>query len=112
LVVEEPLSIYWVPLRSRSGVSGKLDWRFSAAWAKDSLSLITRRAYATFLVKICVRGAMIQKEGWRALRPLLREIILVGRPTPHVWADLVASIAIPESLRLRLRYGLMRLRGA
>ena len=112
LVVPEPLSIYWVPLRSRSGVSGKLDWRFSADWAKSSLPYITRKAYATFLVKICVRGAMIQHEGRQAIGFLLREILLVGRPGPLVLGDLAATIAIPEALRLRLRYGLMRLRGA
>jgi glycosyltransferase involved in cell wall biosynthesis len=112
LVVPEPLSIYWVPLRSRAGVSGKLDWRFSAAWARSSLSLITRKAYATFLVKICVRGAMIQKAGLSALGCLLYEIVFVGRPTPNVLGDLVTTIAIPEGLRLRLRYGLMRLRRA
>jgi len=110
LVVPEPLSIYWVPLRTRTGVSGNLDWKFSAGWAKSSLSLMTRRAYATFLVKICVRGAMIQGEGRQALAYLLRELFLVGRLTPLMFGDLVASVAIPEELRLRLRYRLMRLR--
>ena len=110
LVVPEPLSIYWVPLRSRSSVSGKIDWLFSAEWAKSRLALMTRQAYSTFLVKICVRSALIQGEGRQALSLLLRELFLVGRPTPLLLGDFLASIAIPEALRLRLRYVLVWLR--
>jgi hypothetical protein len=112
LVVKEPLSIYWVPLRTRSSVSGKLDWRFSAVWAKSRLPLMTPEAYSTFLVKICLRGALIQREGLQALALLLRELFVVGRPTPLMLGDLFASLAIPEGLRLRLRYGLIRLRNS
>lgn len=111
LAIPAPLSIYWAPLRSRSGVSGNLDWRFSATWAKSRLSLMTRKAYSTFLIKICVRSAMIQREGPKAIAYLLREILLVGRPTLLALADLAGSIVIPETLRLRLRYGMIRLRG-
>jgi len=110
LVVPEPLSIYWVPLRSRSSVSGKIDWRFSAAWAKSRLALMTPQAYSTFLVKICLRSALIQREGREALALLLRELFLIGRPTPLMLGDFLASITIPETLRLRLRYGLVWLR--
>jgi glycosyltransferase involved in cell wall biosynthesis len=110
LIVPEPLSIYWVPLRSRSSVSGKLDWRFSASWAKRRLPAMTRKAYSTFLVKICLRGAFIQKEGLQALRLLLRELFVIGRPTPLMLGDFAASVLIPENVRVRLRYGLMRLR--
>lgn len=110
LVVPEPLSIYWVPLRTRSGVSRQLDWRFSATWAKSRLSSMTRKAYSTFLVKICLRGAFIQKEGLQALGLLLRELFVIGKPTPLMLADFVASVLIPEAVRARLRYGFMRLR--
>ena len=105
LVVASPLSIYWVPLRSRSSVSGKLDWRFSASWAKSQLSLMTRKAYSTFLVKICLRAAFIQKEGRQALALLGRELFLTGQPSIFMIADLMLSVTVPEVLRLRLRYG-------
>jgi glycosyltransferase involved in cell wall biosynthesis len=111
LVIAEPLSIYWIPLHTRASVSGKLDWKFSAAWAKSCLPLMTRKAYAGFLVKICLRGALIQKERREALRLLLREMFFVGRPSPAVLGEFFASLAIPEGMRLRLRYGLIWLRG-
>jgi glycosyltransferase involved in cell wall biosynthesis len=110
LIDPAPLSIYWVPLRSRNGVSGTIDWRFSAGWARSRLSLITPKAYASFLVKICLRGAMIQKENFKSIASLLREVLTVGRLTPMVLGDMVATVAIPETMRLRLRYGLLRLR--
>ena len=110
LVVQEPLSIYWVPLQSRSSVSGKLDWRFSASWAKGRLSSMTRKAYSTFLVKICLRSAFIQKEGMLALRLLFRELLLIGKPTPFTLGDLAAAMLIPEAVRARLRYGVMKLK--
>jgi glycosyltransferase involved in cell wall biosynthesis len=110
LVVPEPLSVYWVPLRSRSSVSGNIDWRFSASWAKSRTALMTPQAYSTFLVKICLRSALIQREGRPALGLLLRELFLIGRPTPLMLGDFLASITIPETLRLRLRYGLVWLR--
>jgi len=110
LIVPEPLSIYWVPLRTRTSVSGKLDWRFSASWAKRRLPSMTRKAYSTFLVKICLRGAFIQKEGLQALRLLSRELFVIGKPTPLMLGDFAASVLIPEAVRLRLRSSFMRLR--
>jgi len=110
LVVREPLSIYWVPLRERTSVSGKLDWRFSHDWAKSRLSLMTRAAFSSFLVKICVRSAAIQKEGVAGLVQLLRELIFVGRPTPFLLGEFAASLLLPEDLRCRLRYGVIHLR--
>jgi glycosyltransferase involved in cell wall biosynthesis len=114
LMVVEPLSIYWVPLRTRISVSGKLDWRFSADWAKSRFSLMTPKAYSTFLVKICLRAALIQNEGRQALACLLKELFVVGNPTPLMVGDFLSCLAIPESLRLHLRYGVigMQERGA
>jgi glycosyltransferase involved in cell wall biosynthesis len=106
LVVPEPLSIYWVPTRTRHSVSGKIDWRFSQAWAESMLSLMTAKAYSMFILKICVRGAAMQKEGANGLWFLLREIIVRGRPTPMILAEFVAAVLVPDTLRLRLRYGL------
>lgn len=110
LVVPEPLSIYWVPLRTRASTSGKLDWRFSSTWAKSRLPLMTRKAYASFLVKICVRSAMIQKESALNLMRLLREVLWVGRPSPRLLAEFMACLVVPESVRSRLRYAALRLR--
>lgn len=104
LIVPEPLSIYHVPLRSRAGVSVNLDWKFSRAWAQSCLPLMTRRAYASFLVKICARSAAIQTNTLTSFFPLLRELLFVARPSPRLVAEFAAAFLIPESMRLRLRY--------
>jgi glycosyltransferase involved in cell wall biosynthesis len=110
LVVAEPLSIYWAPPKARNSVSGKMDWRFSQMWAESVLPLMTSRAYSMFIVKICARGAAMQKEGLCAMWFLLREIIARGRPTPMILAEFAVAIFIPNALRLRVRYVVEALR--
>jgi glycosyltransferase involved in cell wall biosynthesis len=103
LVVPEPLSIYWVPARSANSVSRKLDWRFSAEWARDRLPLMTRRAYSAFLVKMALRAAIIQGDRAPALRTLLRQILFVGNPSAATLLDLIVTTVISETLRQRIR---------
>jgi spore coat protein SA len=103
LIVPEPLSIYWVPTRSRTSISGRLDWAFSHRWATENLSLMTRKAYAGFLVKICARAAMTQKAGPRAMLNLLRDLLVIGRPTPALLAEFIVCLLLPNDVRLRLR---------
>jgi glycosyltransferase involved in cell wall biosynthesis len=106
LIVPEPLSVYHVPLRSRAGVSVNLDWKFSRAWAQSCLPLMTTRAYASFLVKICARSAAIQSDALISFFPLLHELLFIARPSPRLVAEFAAAFLLPESLRLRLRYAL------
>ena len=103
LVVPEPLSIYWVPQRSRVSISGNLDWEFSHRWATSRRSLMTRKAYSRFLVKICTRSAMLQKAGPPALLRLFRALIFLGLPTPFLLAEFMVCAMVPDGLRLRLR---------
>jgi glycosyltransferase involved in cell wall biosynthesis len=110
LVVPEPLSIYWVPEPSRVSISGRLDWEFSYRWARSRRSLMTRKAYSRFLVKICLRSAMAQEAGGRAVLRLLRDVIARGLPTPLLMAEFVVGAVVSEGLRLRLRPMVQRLR--
>jgi glycosyltransferase involved in cell wall biosynthesis len=110
LVVAEPLSVYWVQPQSRASVSGKSDWRFSQVWAEGRLRWMTPRAYAMFLVKICVRAAVDQGEGWLGLCFLLREIIVRGRPSATILAEFAAAVFMPERLRMWLRKFFCKLR--
>jgi len=110
LVVAEPLSVYWVQPRARESVSGKGAWRSSQVWAEGRLRWMTPRAYAMFLVKICVRGAVDQGEGWLGLCFLLREIIVRGRPSAMILAEFAAAVFMPERLRMWLRNFLGKLR--
>jgi glycosyltransferase involved in cell wall biosynthesis len=103
LVVPVPLSVYWVPQRSRESISGQLDWEFSHRWANSQRVLMTRKAYGRFLVKICVRSAMMQRAGARAIVRLLRDLVFLGLPTPFLLAEFLVCVVVPDDLRLRLR---------
>jgi glycosyltransferase involved in cell wall biosynthesis len=112
LVVPEPLSIYWVPQRSRVSVSGHLDWAFSHGWAGSRRPLMTRKAYARFVVKICTRSALLQGAGISALLRLFRDLVLLGSPTPLLLAEFFVSATLPDTLRARIRPLLLSLRKA
>jgi glycosyltransferase involved in cell wall biosynthesis len=112
LVIPEPLSIYWVPQRSRVSVSGHLDWSFSHGWATSQRSLMTRKAYARLVVKICTRSARLQGAGLPALLLLFRDLIRYGNPTPVLFAEFFIAAILPDNLRARLRPAILHLRGA
>jgi hypothetical protein len=103
LVVREPLSVYWVPQANRTSVSRSVDWEFSHRWAASRRALMTRKAYARFLVKICARSAMMQSSGPRALLRIFRDLVFLGQPTPFLLAEFLICAVLPETLRMRLR---------
>jgi glycosyltransferase involved in cell wall biosynthesis len=103
LVVPEPLSVYWAPEANRISVSGSVDWEFSHRWATSRRGLMTREAYARFLVKICARSAMIQNSGPPALLRIFRDLVFLGRLTPFLFAEFLVCMLLPETLRMRLR---------
>ena len=103
LVVREPLSVYWVPQMNRTSVSGSVDWEFSHRWVTSRRALMTRKAYARFLVKVCARSAMIQNAGPPALLKIFRGLVFLGRPTPFLLAEFFVCALLPETLRMRLR---------
>jgi glycosyltransferase involved in cell wall biosynthesis len=103
LVVEQPLSVYWVPQRKRVSVSGGMDWEFSRNWATQNVGLMTRRAYASFLVKVCARDPTLQRAGFAAKISLLHNLVSIGRPTPAMFVECLLCIAVGEGFRLRFR---------
>ena len=97
LWVELPLSIYWAP--EKNSVSTAIDWKFSAAWAKENFSRMTRRAYSMFLVRICLRGAAESGASMRDLLGLIRELSVVGRADARLWAEVGAALVMPTAFR-------------
>jgi glycosyltransferase involved in cell wall biosynthesis len=112
LWVALPLSIYWAPVKRGSSVSTSIDWRLSANWAKENLSRMTRRAYAMFLVRICVRGAVESGASIRDLLGLIRELSVVGRTDARLWAEVGAAFVIPTNFRRALSAWIAPLRQA
>lgn len=110
--VDEPLTIYWVPAPSSKSVSNQKDWRFSAAWAKENLSLMSRRAYSMFLVKICARGAAIEHASLRDKLKLLHEIQSVGHANLRLLGEFLVAMLVSDKMRSRIASVLMRGRNA
>jgi glycosyltransferase involved in cell wall biosynthesis len=102
LVVEEPLSIYWVPL-DRKSISGEANWTYSLAWADSVRRLLTSKAYAAFIVRICLRGAVIQGASIASVLSLLQRLLVCGGMTPILVLHAIGGLMISESLRRKMR---------
>ncbi len=109
---DEPLSIYWAPQKQGSSVSTSQDWTWSASWAKQNLPLMTRRAYAMFLVRICLRGAAEAAASPREVLALLRELLLVGNADARLWIEAGAALLLPKASRQALSAWVAPLRQA
>jgi glycosyltransferase involved in cell wall biosynthesis len=55
------------------------DWEFSRQWIRENRKLVTRRAYAGFLLSHCTAQAAAQGK-WGAILPLILEGCLIGSP--------------------------------
>jgi len=85
IVVPEPLSIYNDP-SDRATITGKRTWEFVFDYAKSHRALMTKRIYAQFIVKCCVRLAVRQKAGSGALLEIFAEIFRHGSPSLEIVA--------------------------
>lgn len=67
-------------MRIKSSVSRSADWRASLAWITENADLVTKRAYASFIMTHVAWQAAAQQE-WRACVPLLRDALRNGSPS-------------------------------
>ncbi|HYO46173.1 MAG TPA: glycosyltransferase family 2 protein [Gemmatimonadota bacterium] len=95
----EPLAT-WNIDRGRTRASRDLDWRESLAWARHARPLISRRAYASFLLT-WVAAHAARRRDLTALWQLPREAIRHGRPRPRDFLLFMGVWLLPESLRTR-----------
>ncbi len=92
----------WYLEEKRSSVSKTQNWQNSLNWARESRSLLTKRAYGAFL--LIEVGAQAAAQGSTTLFwPLLREAVTLGRPR---WIELLLYFAmwgIPMERRRTIR---------
>ncbi len=110
VVVPEPLTIYHVPF-DRQTVTQKTGWRSRLNWGISRRSLLSRRAYARFIVGSCAARAVQESAGVRGFLVLAREMVVHGAPTPYMLALLTGIFLISPALRQRLRDLLFLRRG-
>jgi glycosyltransferase involved in cell wall biosynthesis len=92
----------WYLEEDRSSVSKTQNWQNSLNWARESRSLLSKRAYGAFL--LIEVGAQAAAQGSTELFwPLLREAMTLGRPR---WIELLLYLAmwgIPVERRRTIR---------
>jgi glycosyltransferase involved in cell wall biosynthesis len=79
-IVREPLCVYWT--ESENTITSKLDWKSCLDWGQNNRSLMTKKAYSSFIAKVCAQRAAKQKASLKEKAGLLRELIFKGLPTP------------------------------
>jgi hypothetical protein len=79
IVVPEVLSVYNNP-SGRETITARRSWEVVLRYAKEHRSLMTRRTYARFIVKYCVRTAARQRAGLKALLQICAEMFRSGSP--------------------------------
>ncbi|WP_199322311.1 MULTISPECIES: glycosyltransferase family 2 protein [Calothrix] len=99
--VTEPLAI-WYHSKTQKSVSNTHDWQYSLNWIKENRSLVTRRAYASFIMVEV--GAQASAQGkWQEFLPLLWEAIRYGSPKPIDFLLCLGFWLVPRNTRRWLK---------
>jgi glycosyltransferase involved in cell wall biosynthesis len=99
----EPLSIWYLEEeRGTIGASFRTDWRFAVNWIQQRRHLVTRRAYASYML-IRVAGIAAAAGEWEGARTAWREAWRNGRPRLLDVLLFGAKWAIPPNLRRWVR---------
>lgn len=108
--VPEPLSI-WYRGENRQRVSRSSDWQYSFQWIQSKRSLVTPRAYSSFiLAEVSARAALARD--WTAFLPLLWEAMRRGKPKPKDISLCLGMWLISPDTRSWLRNFLIKERKA
>lgn len=99
----EPLAVWHIEER-RSRISNDVGWQYSLEWIRGNRHLVTRRAYAGFLLTVASLAASRERD-WRGFTTLLREASRHGRPSLVEVAVHAAQFAAPDWLRRALVRG-------
>jgi hypothetical protein len=94
--------VIWYAEEQRQTVSNKSHWQYSLAWIQQQQHLVTRRAYAGFLLTVV--GAAAAREGdYQAFGILLREAIRSGNPKLIDWLLYLSMWIVPQEQRRQIR---------
>jgi glycosyltransferase involved in cell wall biosynthesis len=98
----EPTVIHYDGFATAS-LSKSYTWRQSLEWADSMGSLLTRRAYAGFLLVTVARVAAAYGNKRGAFSALLRAAVRRGRPTARQLFAFALLAGVPDAARRRLR---------
>ncbi len=97
---DDPLAV-WSLDAEWSRMSDRIDWRWSLGWLRERKHLVTRRAYAAYLLT-WLGGAAARAGDRSAFLPLLREAWRDGRPSAIDLLSFLGYWSAPRGLQSRL----------
>lgn len=98
----EPL-VVWNGDGTHARISAHPDWRFSREWIEGRRTVVTPRAYASFLLTWVAANAVRQGERG-ALAGLARDALRSGRPGPNALVAFVGIACLPRRTRESLSF--------
>jgi hypothetical protein len=99
-IVPDVLCVYWT--ESIDTITSKLGWQTCLEWGQSNRSLMTPRAYSSFVAKVCTPRAASQQAAARDKLLLLCEILWEGSPTLKSLLMFAAYSMLPYKTRRRL----------
>jgi glycosyltransferase involved in cell wall biosynthesis len=99
--VAQPLAI-WHQAEQRQSISSTTDWNASLEWIESVRSIITSRAYASFVATHIASQAAREKD-WSAFPLLLERMLAKGTPTAHDLFLFFGMWSVPQRLRRMIR---------
>jgi hypothetical protein len=100
VATNEPLAI-WHLDEDRSRMSHTTDWRDSLSWIRGCSDLVTRRAYAAFILTWMGSDEARQRQ-WGAFWPLLHEAFRHGRPALVDVLSYLGYWLLPRGIKQRV----------
>jgi glycosyltransferase involved in cell wall biosynthesis len=99
--VEIPLAV-WYFGEHRSTITAGVDWKHSLAWIRSRKGVITKRAYADFVLVNLAHQAKDAGQ-WNASWKLLYEAFRHGSPGPYALALFWVMWLVPQAVRQHVR---------
>lgn len=107
--IREPLAIFHVP-ESRPSVSRDLSWKFRLDWGRSRRALMTGRGYSDFILRVCLEKMLSERFSACDVLAIIREYLIEGTPTLFGGVQLATALAVPKSVREKMRR--LRIRSA
>jgi glycosyltransferase involved in cell wall biosynthesis len=99
--VAKPLAV-WHQAERRKSISTGTDWRTSLEWIDSIRSIITPRAYASFVATHIAPQAACENE-WDAFPMLLERMLASGRPNSRDLVLFFGMWSVPHGIRRMVR---------
>ena len=100
-VVPEPLAIFNIP-ENRPSISRKLSWKFRLQWGRSSRSLMTKRGYSDFILRVCLERMLTESYTIRDFLTLCREYFIAGKPSTMGVLHFFGSVLLPKPISNRV----------